>query len=101
MAIGIVGRKRGMTRVFTEDGDSVPVTVIEASPNRVMRLIDAEREGYRAVQVAWGHKRRSRIRKPLAGELAKAGVESAEGLTEFRLDQDEGGDLAPGAQIRV
>lgn len=90
-----------MTRVFTEDGESVPVTVIEASPNQVTRLIDVEREGYRAVQVAWGRKRRSLIRKPVAGALAKAGVESAEGMVEFRLDDGEGKDLSPGAQFKV
>ena len=101
MAIGIVGRKRGMTRVFTEEGVSVPVTVIEAQPNRVMRLIDPEQSGYRAVQVAWGAKRRSRISKPIAGELAKAGVESAEGMIEFRLEGEEGKNLAPGAEIKV
>jgi large subunit ribosomal protein L3 len=100
MAIGIVGRKRGMTRVFMENGDHVPVTVIEATPNRVTRLRDGE-EGYRAVQVAWGSRRRQLLGKPLAGQLAKAEVDTAEGLVEFRLEDGEGADLAPGAEIKV
>jgi large subunit ribosomal protein L3 len=90
-----------MTRVFTDDGAHVPVTVIEAAPNRVTRLATPEKDGYRAVQVAWGSRRRSLINKPDAGQLAKAEVDTAEGLFEFRLDADEGKDLAPGAQIRV
>ena len=82
-----------MTRIFTETGQSVPVTVIEATPNRVTALADAEQRGYSAVQVAYGSKRRNLISKPLAGTLAKAGVETAEGLHEFRLDGSETGDL--------
>ena len=101
MAIGIVGRKRGMTRVFTDQGDSVPVTVIEASPNRVTRLMDPETDGYRAVQVAWGGKRRNLINRPSAGNLAKAEVETAEGLLEFRLGDGDSIELAPGAEIKV
>jgi len=101
MTIGIIGRKRGMTRVFTEDGQSVPVTVIEASPNRVASLTDPARNGYRAVQVAWGEKRKNLINKPKAGELSKVAIESAEGLTEFRLGDGEGEDLAPGSEIKV
>ena len=90
-----------MTRVFTDQGESVPVTVIEAAPNRVMRLMDADADGYRAVQIAWGEKRRNLINKPSAGSLAKAEVESAEGLLEFRLGNDDGAELAPGAEIKV
>jgi len=90
-----------MTRVFTEDGTHIPVTVIEAQPNRVTRLATPEKDGYLAVQVAWGSKRRSLINKPAAGELKKAEVEAAEGLVEFRLEADEAKDLAPGAQIKV
>ena len=101
MAIGIVGKKRGMTRVFTETGQSVPVTVIEAIPNRVTALATDAQRGYNAVQVAYGSKRRNLIGKPLAGTLAKAGVETAEGLHEFRLDGKETGDLAAGAEITV
>lgn len=101
MTIGIVGKKRGMSRVFTETGQSVPVTVIEAIPNRVTALATDERRGYNAVQVAYGSKRRNLIGKPLAGTLAKAGVETAEGLHEFRLTGKEAGDLAAGAEITV
>ncbi|HKJ22718.1 MAG TPA: 50S ribosomal protein L3 [Gammaproteobacteria bacterium] len=101
MSIGIVGRKRGMTRVFTDQGDSVPVTVIEATPSRVTCLRDAETDGYRAVQVAWGDKRRNLINKPAAGNLARAEVETAEGLLEFRLEEGDNVDLAPGAEIKV
>ena len=101
MTIGIVGKKRGMSRVFTEAGQSVPVTVIEAVPNRVTDLATDEQRGYRALQVAYGSKRRNLIKKPLAGTLAKAGVETAEGLHEFRLEGNEGGDLTTGAEITV
>lgn len=101
MAIGIVGRKRGMTRIFTEAGQSIPVTVIEATANRVTRLIEPETAGYRAVQLAWGNKRQNLINKPSAGVLAAAEIESAEGLIEFRLDDGEGQDLARGSEIKV
>jgi large subunit ribosomal protein L3 len=101
MALGIVGRKKGMTRVFTEDGGSVPVTVIEATPNKVTSLVDPEGRGYRSVQVAWGEKRRNLINKASAGNLARASVESAQGLVEFRLDQDEPVELEQGGEIKV
>jgi large subunit ribosomal protein L3 len=101
MSLGIVGRKRGMTRIFTEDGGSVPVTVIEATPNKITELADIESRGYRAVQVAWGEKRRNLINKATAGNLSKADVESAQGLTEFRLDQDEPLELEKGGEIKV
>ena len=84
-----------------EDGASVPVTVIEAAPNKIMKLISPENGGYRSIQVAWGSKRRNLIKKPAAGNLAKGGVETAEGLTEFRLDDGEGADLTPGSEIKV
>ena len=90
-----------MTRIFTETGQSVPVTVIEASPNRITSLPTVEQHGYRAVQVAYGSKRRKLINKPQAGTLAKAGVESAEGLHEFRLDGNEAGELGMGSEITV
>lgn len=101
MTIGIVGKKVGMTRVFTEEGRSIPVTAIEAIPNRVTGLLEPHRDGYRAVQVAYGDKRRKLIKKPQAGTLAKAQVDAAEGLREFRLEEDEGGELALGAAIKV
>ena len=90
-----------MTRIFTDTGQSVPVTVIEAGPNRVTSLSTVEKHGYSAVQVAYGSKRRNLISKPLAGTLARAGIESAEGLHEFRLDDEETGELSAGAEITV
>ena len=101
MTIGIVGRKRGMTRIFTEEGRSVPVTVVEASVNKVTRLINPEDDGYRAVQVAWGSKRRNLINKPLSGVLSKVDMESAAGIVEFRLNDGEGDELTSGAEIKV
>jgi large subunit ribosomal protein L3 len=99
MAIGIVGKKSGMTRVFTEDGVSIPVTVIEAQPNRITQIKSDDTDGYAAVQVTTGTRRASRVTKPLAGHYAKAGVEAGRGLWEFRLDGDSeeltvGGELA-------
>lgn len=101
MAIGLVGRKCGMTRVFTEDGASVPVTVIEALPNRVAQVKTEETDGYRAVQVTTGSRKPSRVTKAQAGHYARAGIDAGEGLWEFRLGADEGADLAPGAEIKV
>jgi len=89
MTIGIVGRKSGMTRVFTEDGASIPVTVIEVEPNRVTQIKDSDSDGYRAVQVTAGARRSNRVSKSEAGHFAKAGVEAGRGLWEFRLDADE------------
>ena len=101
MTIGIIGRKCGMTRVFTEEGQSVPVTVIEAEPNKITRVMDAEHDGYRAVQIAWGSKKTSRVNKPLAGIFSKAEISAGEGLFEFRLGDGEGEDLAQGGEIKV
>jgi large subunit ribosomal protein L3 len=101
MAIGLVGRKCGMTRVFTEDGASVPVTVIEALPNRVAQVKTEETDGYRAVQVTTGSRKPSRVNKAQAGHYARAGIDAGRGLWEFRLGADEGADLAPGAEIKV
>jgi large subunit ribosomal protein L3 len=99
MAIGIVGRKAGMTRIFTDDGASVPVTVIEVEPNRVTQVRSADSDGYSAIQVTVGSKKASRLSKPMAGHYAKAGVEAGRGLWEFRLD-DHGGDVPEvGAEI--
>ena len=86
MRIGIVGRKCGMTRVFTEDGVSIPVTVIEATPNHITQVKSLETDGYSAVQVTTGSKKTSRVSKAQAGEFAKAGVEAGRGLWEFRAD---------------
>ena len=101
MAIGIVGRKVGMTRVFTDEGDSVPVTVIEVEPNRVTQVRNAEIDGYAAVQVTTGHRKMSRVNKPTAGHLAKAGVEPGRGIWEFRLDGAEGSDIEIGGAIKA
>ena len=101
MPIGLVGRKAGMTRVFSELGESIPVTVVIAEPNRVTCLKTHETDGYRAVQVTAGARKLSRVSKPQAGHLAKYGVEAGEGLWEFRLDDGEGGELVPGQVLGV
>ena len=86
MTIGLVGRKSGMTRVFTEDGASIPVTVVEIAPNRVTQIKELETDGYRAIQVTAGSRKASKVSKAEAGHFAKAGVAAGEGLWEFRLD---------------
>ncbi|MDH5183740.1 MAG: 50S ribosomal protein L3 [Gammaproteobacteria bacterium] len=101
MTIGIVGRKVGMTRVFTEAGASVTVTVIEVEPNRVTQIKNVETDGYRAVQVTTGSRKANRVNKPSAGHFAKAGVEAGRGLWEFRLADGEGEDLQAGSEIKV
>ncbi len=101
MTIGIVGRKRGMSRIFTDEGQSIPVTVIEATPNRVTLLKKPDRNGYRAIQVAWGSRKPGRANKALAGVHAKADIEAGEGLAEFRLHDGEGEELNPGSEIKV
>lgn len=99
MTIGIIGRKRGMTRIFTEDGHSIPVTVIEAGINRVVRLICPEKDGYQAVQVAWGSKKPGKANKAIAGAYAKANIDLGEGLVEYRITGDE--ELSEGSEIKV
>ncbi len=89
MTIGLVGRKSGMTRVFTDDGVSIPVTVIEVEPNRVTRVKADDADGYRAIQVTAGARKASRISKAEAGHFAKAGVEAGRGLWEFRLEEGD------------
>jgi len=101
MAIGIIGKKVGMSRVFTEDGTSVPVTVLDVAPNRITQVKSAERDGYRAVQVTTGTRRPGRVSKPLAGHFAKAGVEAGRVLREFTLDDGEGEELAAGGEIKA
>ncbi len=101
MTIGVVGRKAGMTRVFTDAGESIPVTVIEVQPNRVTQIRTVERDGYRALQVTTGSQRADRLTKGEAGHFAKAGVEPGRGLWEFRLADGEGEDLQVGGEIRV
>ncbi len=101
MSIGIVGRKCGMTRVFTEDGVSIPVTVIEVEANRVSQVKTPEIDGYRAVQITTGERRASRVTKPQAGHFAKAGVEAGRGVWEFRLGDGEGEEIVAGSEIKV
>jgi large subunit ribosomal protein L3 len=101
MTIGIIGRKAGMTRVFTEDGASIPVTVIEAGPNKVTQVKTADNDGYSALQVTFGHKRSSLVNKPMAGHYAKADSEAGEGLWELRLNDEEGADVELGAELSV
>ena len=101
MPIGLVGRKAGMTRVFTDAGESVPVTVVVVESNRVTCLKTQETDGYRAVQLTTGTKKPNRVSTPQAGHLAKHGVEAGEGLWEFRLDDGEGEELTPGHTLNV
>ncbi|HEC29126.1 MAG TPA: 50S ribosomal protein L3 [Gammaproteobacteria bacterium] len=101
MTIGVVGRKAGMTRIFTEEGESIPVTVIEVQPNRVTQIKTDETDGYRAVQVTTGSRKASRVNKAAAGHFAKAGVEAGTGLWESRLDDNEGEGIEVGSEIKV
>jgi len=101
MAIGLVGRKCGMTRVFTDAGESIPVTVVEALPNRITQLKTDEADGYRAVQVTTGTRRATRVVKAQKGHFAKAGVEAGRGIWEFRLDGEEGAELEAGSELTV
>ncbi|WP_340680880.1 50S ribosomal protein L3 [Paraglaciecola sp.] len=101
MAIGLIGRKVGMTRIFTEDGVSIPVTVIEATPNRVTQLRTEEIDGYKALQVTAGDKKANRVNKAQAGHFAKAGVDAGRGLWEFRLDANEGEGIVVGSELTV
>ena len=101
MAIGLIGRKVGMTRIFTPEGVSIPVTVIEVEANRVTQVKNLESDGYCAIQVTTGSKKASRITKPEAGHFAKAGVEAGRGLWEFRLVDGEGSDLNVGSELSV
>jgi large subunit ribosomal protein L3 len=101
MTIGLVGRKVGMTRIFTDDGSTQPVTVLDVSDNRVTQIKTAEKDGYAAVQVAFGKRRASRVTKSIAGHLAKAGVEAGHTLREFRAKAEELANLKPGAKLDV
>jgi large subunit ribosomal protein L3 len=101
MTIGIVGRKAGMTRIFTEGGAAVPVTVIAVEPNRVTQVKTVETDGYRALQVTTGSRRATRVTKPMAGHYARAGTEAGRGLWEFRLDDGEGDGIEVGSELGV
>ena len=99
--LGLLGRKVGMMRIFTDDGDAVPVTVLDVSNNRVTQVKTADTDGYSAIQVAYGTRKASRVSKPEAGHLAKAGVEAGEILKEFRVAADVAAGFKPGAQVPV
>ena len=101
MALGVIGRKCGMTRVFSADGSAIPVTVIEVEPNRVTQVKAIDSDGYRAVQVTTGTRRATRVTKGMAGHFAKAKVAAGRGTWEFRLDASDKGELAPGAEVKV
>ena len=101
MKIGLIGRKRGMTRVFTEEGNSIPVTVVEVDPNRVTQVKNDDTDGYRSIQVTIGTRRANLVNKPVAGHYAKAGVEAGEGLWELRLPEGVGEDLETGSELKV
>src|SRR6185295_16354550 len=100
MALGLVGKKLGMTRVYAEDGTATPVTVLEVTPNRVTQVKTAENDGYAAVQITIGTRRASRVSKAAAGHFKKAGVEPGRGLRETRLANGEGAELKAGAEIK-
>jgi large subunit ribosomal protein L3 len=101
MTIGVIGRKAGMTRIFTDEGATVPVTVIEVPPNRVSQVKTEDNDGYRAVQVTLGSRKPSHVNKPAAGHFLKAGVEAGSMLGELRLGEGEGGELQTGQEITV
>jgi len=101
MALGLIGQKRGMTRLFMETGESVPVTVVEVTPNRITRVKTPESDGYHAVQITTGERHRNRISKPEAGEFGKNGVDAGRGLWEFRLDGNEAQPLEPGSELKA
>ena len=101
MTIGIVGTKVGMTRIFTEDGESTPVSVIEVQPNLVTQIKTLEKDGYESIQVTTGVRRASRVTKAMAGHYAKAGVQAGRGLWEFRANSEEIGDLSVGGQVSL
>lgn len=101
MSIGLVGRKCGMTRQFTEEGNSIPVTVIEITANRVSQIKTKETDGYRSYQITTGSRKPNRVTKAIAGHYAKAGVDAGYGTWEFRLTDDEGDDIAVGSELKV
>ncbi|BBA34664.1 50S ribosomal protein L3 [Methylocaldum marinum] len=101
MALGLVGRKCGMTRIYSEDGSAVPVSVVHVEPNRVVQVKSLDTDGYRAIQVTAGIKKRSRLSRPDAGHYAKAGVEAGRGLWEFRLESDDQTQYTVGSELSV
>ena len=101
MSIGVIGRKVGMTRIFEQDGKSIPVTVIEVEANRVTQIKTKDTDGYTAIQVTTGSKKASRLTKPEAGHFAKAGVEAGRGLWEFRIDDADIANYSVGSEVKV
>ena len=101
MTMGLVGRKCGMTRVFTDEGDSIPVTVIEAQPNRITQVKTVDTDGYRALQVSAGSRKASRVSKPEAGHFAAAKVEAGDLMTEFRIEDGDEAEYEAGAELKV
>jgi large subunit ribosomal protein L3 len=99
--LGLLGRKVGMMRIFTDDGDAIPVTVLDVSNNRVAQIKTEQTDGYSAIQVAFGERKASRVSKPEAGHFAKAGVEAGEILQEFRVAAEVAAEYKPGAQVAV
>ena len=101
MSVALIGRKAGMTRIFTDAGETVPVTVIEVLPNRITQVKSVDKDGYRAIQVSFGKKRPQLLSKAAAGHYAKANVEPGKAMVEFRLTEKEGTDLAVGSEIKA
>jgi len=101
MTIGVVGRKAGMTRIFTEEGDSIPVSVVEVSSNRITQIKDQETDGYQAIQITTGTKKARRVTKAMAGHFARAGVEAGRGLWEFTFDGEEAANLEVGGELSI
>lgn len=101
MALGLIGLKRGMTRWFSDSGESVPVTVVEVMPNRITRIKTAASDGYSAIQITTGGRHRNRISKPEAGEFGKNGIDAGRGLWEFRIRESELGDLVAGSELKA
>lgn len=101
MSLGLVGRKVGMTRIFTDDGNTIPVTVLDVSNNRIAQIKTPGNDGYSAVQVAFGARRVSRVGKPVAGHFAKAGIQAAESLTEFQIEEARAAEANPGDPVGV
>lgn len=101
MTIGVVGRKVGMTRILTEDGVAIPVSVVEVLPNRITQIKTLESDGYQCVQVTTGSRRASRVTRPMSGHFAKAGVEAGRGLWEFRIEGEEAAELKVGGELSI
>ena len=101
MTLGLIGTKAGMTRVFTESGESVPVTVIKVLPNKISQLKTVENDGYTAVQLSYGAKKANRVNKALAGHFAKAGVEAGRAVKEVRLDGEQISELKLGDELKL